>query len=222
MSLCLLTWNEVEGCKLDLPLIPKIFDRIYAIDNASTDGTKEYLEKNGVEVFQQITKTYNGAYSDAIQMSGKSAVVFFHPKGTIEPESLSTVLEKIRDGADFVLASRISKGAQNEEDTKLIKPRKWFVIMVAIISKLKWGLRKKTYLDDPLHGYRGLSHSYIQTLNLKSSGITADVEMIRHAYLGDFKLGVIPVKEIKRQAGDTHFPAIQTGQKIIKYLLWSK
>jgi glycosyltransferase involved in cell wall biosynthesis len=220
VSLCLLTWNEIEGCKIDIPRIPKIFDRIYAIDNSSIDGTVEFLEESGIDVFRQISKSYNGAYRDAIQVAGDSAVVFFHPKGTISVESLGTALTKMKNGSDFVLASRIAKEAQNEEDHHLIKPRKWFVIFIALVCKIRWGLKRKVYLDDPLHGYRGLSHSYMKTLQLKDLGITADVEMIRHAYMGDFIVDVFPVKEVERPDGDTHFPAITTGKKILKYVFW--
>ena len=220
VSLCLLTWNEIEGCKLDVPNIPPIFDRVFAIDNSSTDGTIEYLEKNGIAVIKQVSKSYNGAYLDAIKYSNDTAVVFFHPKGTIKVDSLFMAAEKMRQGVDFLLASRISSGAQNEEDHHFFKPRKWFVIFIAIVSKIRWGLRSKVFLDDPLHGYRGTSAKFMSSLSLKPIGITADVEMIKHAYTGSFSLQVYPVKEIERPNGDTHFPAISTGRKILKYVLW--
>lgn len=205
---------------MDIPKIPKIFDRIYAIDNSSQDGTVEYLEQNGIEVVRQSSKSYNGAYRDAISVAGDSAVVFFHPKGTIDVESLTVAQTKMKSGTDFLLASRISKGAQNEEDHRLLKPRKWFVIFIALISKIRWGLKKNIYLNDPLHGYRGLSSAFMSNLELHSIGITADVEMIRHAYKGRFTLEVFPVKEIERPDGDTHFPAITTGKKILRYVFW--
>ena len=107
VSLCLLTWNEFEGCKIDIPQLPKIYDRVFAVDNSSHDGTKEFLEENGIEVFQQNSKTYNGAYRDAIEIAGDSAVVFFHPKGTVNVNRLRTIFEKMKNGSDFVLASRI-------------------------------------------------------------------------------------------------------------------
>ena len=219
VSLCLLTWNELEGCKIDLPKIPRVFDRIFAIDNSSTDGTVEFLIENGIEVIKQNTKTYNGAYVDAISECLDTSVVFFHPKGTINVDSLLHSHEAMSGGVDFLLASRISNGAYNEEDSKLFKPRKWFVVLVGLACKFKWGIGKRIYLDDPLHGYRGLSKRFIQTLELKTSGVTADIEMIRHAYRGKFELSVFPVKETARIAGTTHFPALTTGRMILKYLL---
>jgi len=220
MSLCLFTWNEITGCQIDIPQIPRIFDRIFAIDNHSTDGTREFLEQNGIDVIKQTSKSYNGAYRDAIRHAGHSAVVFFHPKGTIDVESLITVASKMQEGKDFVLASRISKSAQNEEDDRLLKPRKWFVMFIALVAKIRWGYSKKTFLNDPLHGYRALSSRFMSTLQLRSLGVTADIEMIRHAYQGKFELDHFPVKEIQRPDGETHFPALSTGKKILMYVFW--
>jgi glycosyltransferase involved in cell wall biosynthesis len=218
VSLCLLTWNELEGCKRDLPKIPPVFDRIYAIDNSSVDGTVEFLIENGIEVIKQDTKTYNGAYVDAINELQESSVVFFHPKGTINVDSLLDADIAMRSGIDFLLASRIMNGGQNEEDSKLFKPRKWFVLLVSYACKVRWGIGKRFYLDDPLHGYRGLSMSFIQSLELKPSGVTADVEMIKHAYRGGFRLKKFPVVEFPRTIGSTHFPAFSTGKKILRYV----
>lgn len=219
VTLCLLTWNEFKGCEADVPRIPRVFDRIIAIDNSSTDGTVDFLLEQRVEVFKQVTKSYNGAYIDAINLAGDSALVFFHPKGTIDVSTLTVAFEEMKTGTDFLLASRLMKGSRNEEDEKFFKPRKWFVYMVAVACKIKWGSRNKFYLDDPLHGYRGLSSNFIKNLKLRPSATTADIEMIRHAYHAGFLLKKFPVKEFKRPWGDTHFPAFLTGRKILKYLL---
>jgi len=221
LSLCLLTWNEIEGCRLDVPRIPPIFDRIFAIDNNSTDGTVEFLNKVGIEVIKQDSKGYNGAYIDAISQSKNSSIIFFHPKGTINVESLEMAAEEMRSGVDFLLASRNSRGAENEEDSKTLKPRKWFVIFIALISKIRWGLSSGVFIDDPLHGYRGLSSHFMKTLELRENAVTADLEMVKHAYKESFEIQVIPVRESSRINGATHFPAISTGKKILKYILLS-
>jgi hypothetical protein len=218
INLCLLTWNELEGCKIDVPNIPPIFNRVFAIDNSSTDGTVEYLTQRGIEVIIQKSKTYNGAYIDAISEAQNMPLIFFHPKGTINTQSLSTAELAMRNGVDFLLASRITTGAQNEEDHKLIKLRKWFVVFVGIISKLRWGMRKNFYLDDVLHGYRGVSTAFMQSLVLNREGVTADLEMIRHAYGADFVLKKIPVIEVARISGSTHFPAFSTGKRILRFV----
>ena len=218
ITLCLLTWNEIEGCKSDIPHVPDIFSRIISIDNNSTDGTIEFLQSHGIEVFKQKTPSYNGAYVDAFEYAENSSIVFFHPKGSINIESLNDVVFELRNGADFVLASRIAPGAQNEEDSHFLKPRKWFVICIAIFCKIRWGMNKTFYLDDPLHGFRGLSHNFYARLGLILPNLTADVEMVRHAYKNEFNISIIPVLERERLGGVTHFPAWSTGLKIMRFV----
>jgi len=50
-TLCLIVWNELEGCRLDVPKLPRNdFYEFIAVDGGSTDGTVEYLESQGIAV----------------------------------------------------------------------------------------------------------------------------------------------------------------------------
>ncbi|MBE5845299.1 MAG: glycosyltransferase [Butyrivibrio sp.] len=87
ISLCLLTWNEIAGCKHDIPQIDRSkFDEIYCIDGGSTDGTVEYLESQGIKVYQQSAKGLNIACKDGAAHCNCDAFVFYHPKGSIPVE----------------------------------------------------------------------------------------------------------------------------------------
>lgn len=82
ISLCLVIWNELEGCKLDVPLLPREeFEEVYAIDGGSTDGTVAYLEREAIPVYRQPGKGLNAAYLYAVEKSRCEAVVFFFQKG---------------------------------------------------------------------------------------------------------------------------------------------
>lgn len=64
VSLCLLVWNELEGCQIDLPCIPMDeFDEIYAVDGGSIDGTVQFLESHGIPVYKQPKTGLNNVSS---------------------------------------------------------------------------------------------------------------------------------------------------------------
>src|SRR5437016_2300906 len=89
LTLCLLTLNELEGCRHDVPNLPlDKFDEVFVIDAGSTDGTVDYLKGRGLQVFPQELKGYNGAYLGAFTRCTTDAVVMYHPKGSIDPAIL--------------------------------------------------------------------------------------------------------------------------------------
>ena len=136
VALCLITWNEIEGCKHDVPQIDRSkFDEIYCIDGGSTDGTIEYLESQGIPVYRQTAKGLNQACKDGADHCHCDAFVFFHPKGSIPVEDAYKFRKFYEDGYEFVVGSRMMKGARNEEDDKLIKPRKWFVLCLGLLQR---------------------------------------------------------------------------------------
>lgn len=220
ISLCLLTWNEIHGCRQVLPALPRdCFAEIFALDGGSTDGTVECLREFGVPVVHQQKRSYNAAYIEALEHYSGDAIVFYHPKGTLDEASLPLLAARLQAGMDFVVASRMLPASRNEEDDKLVRHRKWFGQGLAHAAALRWGRTHASRISDPLHGYRGLSRSFSDSLRLLPSGVTADLEMVRHAYRSGAAISEVPVDESEREIGGTHFPAYSTGKELIRYLL---
>lgn len=219
-SLCLLTWNELHGCQYDVPLLPHdLFCEVFSIDAGSTDGTVEYLESCGIRVIPQSERSYNAAYREAIAKYDGDAIIFFHPKGTIDPGTLVGIESALQGGHDLVIASRMLSESVNEEDSKLIRHRKWFGQALSMAASLKWNRGGVPRLTDPLHGYRGCSRRFTDDLSLNPAGVTADLEMVRHAYASASHCLEIPVAERVRGDGGTHFPALATGRQLLRYLI---
>ena len=85
--LCFLPWNEIEGCRYDVPRLKfDAFEEIFAIDKGSTNGEVEYLELQGIVVYKQDIPTYNGAYCCAFQHCRSDVLILFHPKGSIDSD----------------------------------------------------------------------------------------------------------------------------------------
>jgi len=220
IALCLLTWNELRGCQMDVPLLPEgLFSEIYAIDGGSTDGTQDFLKANEIRVVQQSRKSYNGAYLDAMEASTADAVVLFHPKGTIDPLSLREMHQYLSEGVELVVASRMIRGAENEEDAKFFRPRKWFVLALAASAILIWH-KEGAKIRDVLHGYRGVNKQFFVDMKPLEYGTSIDYEMVIRSYRLKRSRLEFPIKELPRPYGATHFKAFATGKILLRYLAY--
>ncbi|MDP1622348.1 MAG: glycosyltransferase [Bacteroidales bacterium] len=220
IGLCLLVYNELEGCKQALPLIRfDQFDEVFAVDGGSTDGTIEYLKSMGVEVRVQPKKGYNAAYIFAFESSGSDALIFFHPKGTIHPDQTLDFRSYFNTGFDLVIASRIIKGSQNEEDHQFFKFRKWFVVFLGLVAGVIWR-REGVFIWDVLHGFRGITRKAFLEIEPIDHGLSMDLEMVVRSYKKNFKRVEFPVQESSRQSGETHFKPFPTAIRLFRYMLF--
>jgi glycosyltransferase involved in cell wall biosynthesis len=221
VSLCLMTWNELEGCKHDVPLLPRNdFQQIFAVDGGSTDGTIEYLESEGIPVFQQPVKSLNAAYHHAVNVCEEEKLVIFFPKGTIAPSCVSELSRTLEKGIDFVVASRNIEGGENEEDNNLFRPRKWGVLILSLLSSFIWR-REGPRIHDVLHGVKGFTIEAFRQMNIAETGVSIDLEMVIRSYRFKISRAEVPVVEKSRVAGDTHFKVIPTAKRLALFL-WNE
>lgn len=217
-SLCLMTWNELEGCRIDVPKLPRdAFDEIYAVDGGSTDGTVEYLQSQGIPVHLQPKRGLNAAYVHADNMSQCDAVVVFFPKASTPPEDLRKFRPLFDQGNGLVIASRQIKGSVNEEDAGLWRPRKWAVWALSLLAAMLWQ-REGYRVRDVLHGFKGWTRRAFAAMQVLDHGLSIDIEMVARAYKLRIKRAEFPTSETPRPFGATHFKIWPTGKKLLAYL----
>jgi glycosyltransferase involved in cell wall biosynthesis len=192
---------------------------VFAVDGGSTDGTIEYLESQGITVYRQEIRGYNGAYITAFGRCAADAVVFFHPKGTIDPRDTLRLLPYLEEGLDVVVASRVARGGRNEEDAQFLKPRKWAILSLALLAACVWR-REGPIMWDVLHGFRGLRRNAFVSIDPLPTGLSIDLEIVVRAYRLGLRRLEVPVAESPRSTGETHFKAIPTGMKLLRYLAY--
>ena len=218
ISLCLVVWNELEGCKVDVPLLPlAAFDEVYAVDGGSTDGTADYLASQGITVHQQPKRGLNAAYVHANHVSTCDAVVVFFPKGTTPTAHLHRFRPLFEQGNDLIIASRQIAGSTNEEDVGWWRPRKWAVSGLALLAGLLWR-RDGYWVHDVLHGFKGWRRSAFDRMKVLDHGLSIDVEMVVRAYKLRIPRTEFPTAEVSRLAGESHFKIWPTGKKLLAYL----
>jgi glycosyltransferase involved in cell wall biosynthesis len=225
ISLCLLVWNELKGCKVDVPNLPiGEFHEIYAVDGGSTDGTIEYLESQGISVYKQPKRGLNNGYLHAHEKAKGEAVVVFFPKGTIPPKDLLKFREYFEEGYELVIASRQIKGSQNEEDSKILRFRKWAVFGLSAFAALRWK-REGYWVRDVLHGVKGWKKAAFDKMNILDHGLSIDIEMVIRSYKLKIPRIEFTTTEVIRPHGETNFKVWPTGRKLASYLwfeLWRR
>lgn len=225
ISLCLIVYNELKGCQLDIKKLPKnYFNEIIAIDGGSTDGTIKFLKKNKIKVYKQKLPGLNNAYILANKVCKNDYIISFFPKGNLSINDLYKFQQYFDLGYDLVIASRKIKNAKDEEDGKLLKPRKWGVLILAYFSFYIWSSKfqkNKILIKDILHGFKGWKKEAFNKLKIVDVGnCSIDIQMVIRSYKLDLPLIEFPIKEKPRSYGESHFKILPTAFKILKYLLF--
>jgi glycosyltransferase involved in cell wall biosynthesis len=218
ISLCLIVWNELQGCQEDVPKLPlDEFDEVFAVDGGSTDGTVEYLESQGIPVHRQPKRGLNAAYVHANDVATGDSVVVFFSKGTLPVDDLKKFRPLFEQGNELIIASRQIAGSVNEEDEHFWRPRKWAVLGLAAAAALVWN-RQGPWVRDVLHGFKGWKRSAFTEMKVLDVGLSIDIEMVVRAYKLRIPRIEFPTQEISRGYGETHFKIWPTGKRLLAYL----
>ena len=225
VALCLLTYNERPCLEQIFPLIPTPshesgFDQMFAIDGGSTDGTVEYYREHGVPVIGQSRRGRGDAFLLAFEQIDADAYVFFSPDGNEDIQDLSRFKPLLESGADLVIASRMMKGAVNEEDIHLIKPRKWANNALNLLANLLFR-KRRPFVTDSINGYRAITRRAAQDLRLDALDYTIEYQMTIRALKSRMTIVEFPTREGQRVAGVTGASSLPTGIRFLNRL-WAE
>jgi glycosyltransferase involved in cell wall biosynthesis len=222
ITLCLLTRNELPCLEIIFPTIPPPgpdagFDRIVAIDGGSTDGTVDFFRERDVPVIGQSRRGRGDAFQQAFANEPADAWIFFSPDGNEDVNDLPRFRPLLESGADVVIASRMMKGAVNEEDAQLLRPRKWANNAFNLAANMMFR-GKGPFISDSINGYRAITRAAAETLQLDALDYTIEYQMTIRALKHRLNVVEFPTHEGQRVAGDTGAPSIPTGIRFIKRL----
>ncbi|HYM09601.1 MAG TPA: glycosyltransferase, partial [Bryobacterales bacterium] len=200
-TLVLMTKNERIGSEAIFPRIPlDAVDRAIVVDAGSQDGTIEFFEQKKLPVVIQKQRGLGGAVLEARRAVEEGAMIFFHPDGNEAPEDIPKFVQRLHEGYDFVVASRMAPGARNEEDENLLKPRKWTNLSLAWIARMLWPSENGT-VTDVVNGFRAITCAAFDKLRLDQLDCTIDYQMVIRAHKEKLHIAEFPTQEGLRIAG---------------------
>jgi glycosyltransferase involved in cell wall biosynthesis len=221
VSLVLLTWNEIDGLKHHLPLLKDLsnlgVDEVFAVDGGSTDGSLELYASHGVRVLRQRSRGRGEAMRFAAESAAGEFVIFFSPDGNEDWRDIPKFRPLLEQGYDLVIASRMMKGARNEEDGHLLRWRKWANNIFNLFANVLFR-RQGAYVTDSINGFRGVRRSLMSELALTAVGYAIEYQMTIRCFKKRLRVAEFPTQEGARLGGDTKAPSIPTGLRFLKCL----
>lgn len=220
IDVILLVLNEIDGLRVIVPQIPlERFHKVVAVDGGSKDGSLEYLASAGISVVNQSRRGRGQAFTMGVENSDADAFIFFSPDGNEDPKDLLRIADELAAGADLVIASRMMKGAVNEEDSQLLKPRRWVNNSFNLALNLLFNPHPlQAYVTDSINGYRGLARKALPAVQPFPDDYTVEYRMTARALQKGLKLVEFPTHEHDRVGGETKVPSMQAGLRFIRAL----
>ncbi|HTL12313.1 MAG TPA: glycosyltransferase family 2 protein [Bdellovibrionota bacterium] len=221
IALVILSFNEIEGVTELLPYLKdksalKV-DDIFAVDGGSTDGTLEQYAKHGVRVLRQTSRGRGEAMRFASQGSDADYLVFFSSDGNEDWKDIARFREFFEAGHDLVIASRMMRGAHNEEDGQWIRARKWVNNIFNLVANVAFR-RTGPYVTDSINGFRGMRRGLLAELGVDAMGYTVEYQTTIRSLKTGKKIMEFPTHEGARIGGETKAPSFPTGVQFLKCL----
>ncbi len=209
-ALVILTFNEIEA-------LPRIFDKIplaaadetFAVDGGSKDGTREFLEGKGIRVLGQPRRGRGVAFREALAATSAEHIVYFSPDGNEDPADIPRLFEALEKGCDMAIASRMMKGAVNEEDVNFFKIRKWVNQAFGLGANLLWN--RGPFITDTINGFRGVTREAFEAMGPDADGFVIEYQMSIRAMKLGLKVTEIPTREGARLGGQSTASSLPTG-----------
>lgn len=217
VSLVIPTKNESGAIGRVLKEAPRsIVSEIIVIDGHSTDNTaqeaKVELRKRKDKFVLQKKKGFGSALLQAFKVAKGDVIVIMNGDGSHNPKDIPLLLEKIKEGYEYVMASRYAKGGRSDDDT-----------LIRFIGNriLTWltNLLHGSNVSDSLHFFTAISSRGLKKLHLTSPGFEFCIEILIRAHRAGLKFAEVPVVERARFAGKSKVNIFWAGLKILGVIL---
>ena len=209
VSLVIPTLEEAGCIEQVLSQVPKnCADEILIVDAYSKDGTADIVRKLGYNVVMQEGRGFGDAFSLGVSKATGDIIILMDGDGSHNPADIPKLVEKIKEGYDYVMASRYCKGSRSYDDTMVRHlGNKSFTFLISFFHRMK--------ITDSLYLFTAIRKNVFDKISIKSKGFEYCVEILVKVHKAGFKMAEIPSIERKRYSGYSKVKSMKHGLKIL-------
>ncbi len=209
VSVVIPTLNEAGNILEALTTIEKELKypkEIIVVDGNSTDGTKEIVKQTNCRLIIEPRRGYGIALRKGMKNAKGNIIVMVDGDGTYEVKHINRLLNTlVKSDAELVLA------------TRMYDPGKAMGLMNFVANKVItfcFNMLYKQGLSDSQSGFRAISHSAIEKVELHEGDMSFATEMLVKFAKKGFKMVEVPTVYKPRKYGKTKLRKIKSGIEI--------
>ncbi|WP_035805088.1 glycosyltransferase family 2 protein [Kitasatospora mediocidica] len=214
VSLVVPARDEARNIPWVFEQIPRCVDEVVLVDGESRDATLRMATHclPAVRTVRQRGHGKGSALRTGFEAATGEYIVMIDADGSMSPGEIPHYLHFLDHGYDFVKGSRYLAGGGSLDLTvvRSLGNR----ALLAVVNRL-YGAR----LTDLCYGYCAFRRSFLETLDLRSTGFEIEAEMVAHALRSGLRLAEVPSLELPRRNGQSHLHAVSDGRRVLRTLI---
>nr|WP_280897453.1 DPM/DPG synthase family glycosyltransferase [Methanolinea mesophila] len=185
------------------------------VSDSSSDRTPEIARSMGARVVHPKNRGYGNAYLEGFRASRGGIIVIGDSDGTYDFSELPRLVAPILKGADLVVGSRFQGTME-----KGSMPALHYYIGNPLLTKIL-NLAFKTNYSDTHSGFRAITRTAWESLNLRSTGMEFASEMLVMASINGLKVAEVPISYSPRVAA-SKLHSFADGWRHLRFLFLLK
>jgi len=209
VSVIIPTLNEAGNILEELRTIDKELaypKEIIIVDGNSTDGTQEIVKDAKCKLIIEPRRGYGLALRTGFKQAKGDIIVMVDGDGTYEVKHINLLIDTLmKNDAELCLA------------TRMYDPNKAMGFMNFVGNKIItfcFDFLYNQFLSDTQSGFRAISHSAIEKVDLDQDDMAFATEMLVQFAKKDFKIIEVPSVYKARKYGRTKLRRIKSGIEI--------
>lgn len=181
-------------------------------DNGSTDRSVEIATELGARVIHQPARGYGNAYRAGFAAARGKYIVMGDSDNTYDFTEIGQLIDKLRDGNEYVLGSRfqghILPGAMPWLHRYIGNP-----VLTGLLNFL-FGLKS----SDAHSGLRAFTREAYSRMRLQTTGMEFASEMVINAARAKLKVAEVPITYYPR-AGESKLRSFRDGWRHLRFMM---